>query len=252
MKKVLMAMAVLALLVIGPGAATEPEGSALSAGAAKTRIEVPEGMPLAGYFNRFDAPTTGVHDPVYARALVLSCGEKRVALVNADLLLSTSELVTKLRERVSDLKLDFLVITATHTHYSLGGYVDNPLAKLAVMGGYEPEAEKIVLSSMEDALRRADRTLQPAMLGAAQGESPGVAKNRRHKGGPTDPHMRVLGVWDKSGPLLAMIVNHAIHPTIMPSKTMKASGGCTGVAESRLEEVHPGAVAMYMNAGLGD
>ncbi|MFO8055777.1 MAG: hypothetical protein R6V10_00585, partial [bacterium] len=147
---------------------------------------------------------------------------------------------------------DFLVITATHTHYSLGGYVDNTLAKLAVMGGYEPEAEKIVLSSMESALRQAEGSRKPALLGAARGESPGVSENRRHRGGPTDPDMRVLGVWDKSGPLLAMIVNHAIHPTIMPSKTMKASGGCTGVAESRLEEVHPGAVAMYMNAGLGD
>ncbi len=252
MNRILLAIIVCALLTVAPAAKPAGKSCFFYAGAGKARIEVSKGMPLAGYVDRYSAPSTGVHHPVFARALILSCGKKRAAMVNADLLLSTRELAGKLKERVSDLGLDLLVVTATHTHYSLGGYVDNPLAELAVMGGYDPHAEHIVLSSMEKALRQASRSMQPALAGAAAGESPNVSKNRRHQGGPTDPRMRVIGVWDRDGTLLAMIVNHAIHPTIMPSKTMKVSGGCTGVAESRLEKKHPRAVAMYMNAGLGD
>jgi len=252
MKKVCFAVTVLVLFLLASVSGGGPSKGPLFAGAGKARIDVPSGMHLAGYFDRFSAPSTGVHDFVFARALILSSQGRRAALVNADVLLSTRELVEKLKRRVSDLELDFLVVTATHTHYSLGGYVDNPMAEIAVMGRYEPESEKILLDSMEKALRQASADMQPALFGSGTGPSPGVAQNRRHKGGPTDPSMRVSGFWRSDGSLLAMIVNHAIHPTIMPSKTMEASGGCTGVAESLLEKKHEGAVAMYMNAGLGD
>lgn len=222
------------------------------AGAGKVRLDPKPGMPLSGYFNRYSKGNEGVHDPVFARALVLEAGERRAGLVNADLLLVTIELRDLLLSRVSDLELDFLVVTATHTHCSIGGYVDNRFAELAVMGRFDPEALAIVLDGMEAALREAAASLQPARIGAGVGEAPGVSANRRHLEGITDPELRVLAVWDQEGNLMAAIMNHAVHPTTMPASTMLVSGDLAGAAEAMLEERHPGAVVMFMNAGLGD
>jgi neutral ceramidase len=224
----------------------------LRAGAGRVEIVVPPGMPLAGYGDRINKPNTGVHDPVYARALVFESGGKRAGVVDADILLVTLELKLAVAERVKDLHLDFLDLTATHTHYSIGSYVDNKVADIAVMGRYDPHAFEIVADAMAQALREAAADVRPASVGAASGPSPAVTHNRRHKGGPVDPAIRVLGVWDSGGKLMAVIMNHAIHPTTMPSQTTLVTGDVAGRAEGWMEEKHPGSVAMFMNAGLGD
>lgn len=224
----------------------------LLAGAGRAEINPPLGIPLAGYFDRGSAGNIGVHDTIHARALVLESGGRRAGLVCADILLVTIDLREELLGRVSDLGLDFLSVSATHTHYGIGGYVDNTMAEFVVMGKYHPEARRIVLSGMEKALRDAASSMKPAFVGSGSGPAPGVTANRRHQGGPTDPHMRVMAFKGEDGSLIALIMNHAIHPTTMPSKTLQISGDNAGRAEAWMEEKHPGAVAMYMNAGLGD
>ena len=60
----------------------------LNAGSAKTNI-TPDvkasQIPLGGYAARRGKPAAGVHDPVYARALVLSQGAEKIAIVSVDL-----------------------------------------------------------------------------------------------------------------------------------------------------------------------
>jgi hypothetical protein len=248
MKRLLVSClaAVMMLAAIKAGAAE------LRAGAGKAEIVVGPGMPLSGYGDRINKPNTGVHDPVFARALVFESGGKRAGVVEADILMLTLELKRAVAERVQDLDLDFLDVSATHTHYSIGAYADNKVAEIAVMGKYDPQAFAIVADAMAHALREAAGKLKPAKVGAASGPSPAVSRNRRHEGGPTDPAIRVLGIWDADGSLMAVIMNHAIHPTTMPSQTTLVSGDVAGRAEAWMEERHPGAVAMFMNAGEGD
>jgi hypothetical protein len=248
MKKKSVALAAVILALYSMSVFAAP----LRAGAGRAEIEVPLGMPLSGYGNRTNVPSTGVHDPVYARALVLESEGRRAAVVGTDLLIITLELREDVEARVSDLDLDFLSISATHTHYSIGAYADNKVAEIAVMGKYDPAAFEIVASSIKKALREAAADMKPAMIAAGSGPGPDVTANRRHKGGPTDPKMRVLGVWAEDGNLMALIMNHAIHPTTMPSKTTLVSGDNTGAAERIMEELHPGTVAIFMNGGEGD
>jgi len=194
MKKTGFSLAVAFLLVCAVSVHAAP----LTAGAGKVEIEVPLGMPLSGYGNRTNVPSTGVHDPVYARAVVLESDGQRAAVVGADILMMTRELKEDVEIRVSDLDLDFLSISATHTHYSIGAYVDNKVAEIAVMGKYDPEAFEIVASALEESLRKAAANMKPAKIAAGSGPGPGVTANRRHKGGPTDPVMRALGIWTKT------------------------------------------------------
>jgi len=246
-KAIILVLAVLAVLAACNAGAAE-----LKAGVGRAEIVAPPGMPLSGYGDRINKPNTGVHDAVYARALVLESGGKRAGVVSADILMMSRELHQEVADRVKDLDLDFLAISCTHTHYSIGAYVDNKVAEIAVMGKYDPAAFEIVADAMARAVREAAADQRPAHVGAASGPAPAVTHNRRHEGGPTDPAIRVLGLWDADGKLMAVIMNHAIHPTTMPSRTTLVSGDVAGRAEAWMEERHPGAVAMFMNAGLGD
>ena len=57
--------------------------SGLTAGAARVEITPPLSIPYLGYAPRH-AFFEGVHDPLFARAVVVSDGERRIALVVAD------------------------------------------------------------------------------------------------------------------------------------------------------------------------
>ncbi|HUP22026.1 MAG TPA: hypothetical protein VNB06_03695, partial [Thermoanaerobaculia bacterium] len=61
------------------------QGTELRAGTARADITPPLGSQLYGYGARGQAVSTAVHDPLYAKALVLSDGATSIAIVNLDL-----------------------------------------------------------------------------------------------------------------------------------------------------------------------
>ena len=63
----------------GPGESTRPPR--LRAGVSQTEITPPIGAPLLGAL----VASTGVHDPLFARALVIGDGGERAAIVCLDL-----------------------------------------------------------------------------------------------------------------------------------------------------------------------
>src|SRR5579862_1780454 len=71
-----------ALCLVSPAAAQ------LKAGAAKVDI-TPDvsasSIPLGGYGARRGKPSTGIHDPVYSRAIVFAEGKEKAAVVSLDL-----------------------------------------------------------------------------------------------------------------------------------------------------------------------
>jgi len=250
MKRFLLLAACLAAVAATTLHGAEP--ARLLVGVGKAEIVPPANMPLAGYGARGNAPITGIHDQIYARALIFEAGGRRVALVNSDTLQVLRELRAELMDRVKDLKLDDLELSATHSHGSMGGYLDDPMVEIAVLGRYHPKAHQALVDALAAAVRRAAGSMQPAKLGAAAGPCPPVGQNRRHQGGPIDPTIRVLGVWGDDGKLLAAVMNHAIHPTTLGEDNTKITGDNAGRAEWALEQKHPGAVALFLNSGLGD
>src|SRR5215210_5758738 len=56
----------------------------LAAGVGKSDITPPVGTPLSGYGARMGRPSTGVHDPTEARALILDNGTEKIAFVSVD------------------------------------------------------------------------------------------------------------------------------------------------------------------------
>ena len=62
------------------------EAGRLTAGVAAVDITPPVGTPLGGYGARHGRPSTGVHDRLYAKALVLDNRSERIAIVTCDLI----------------------------------------------------------------------------------------------------------------------------------------------------------------------
>lgn len=89
----------------------------LQIGRAAVRITPPRGMPMAGYYRvRLNE---GVHDDLYAKALVLEKDGAKAALVACDLVNAPRPFIEAARDlitKTTGVRGDHVLISATHTH----------------------------------------------------------------------------------------------------------------------------------------
>ena len=110
------------LLLSGPQASAS-EQSPLLLGVSKKEITPAFGTPLAGYGRYRCKPTSGTHDPLFARALTLSHGDKTFIFVSLDLVLVDEALRTAILKKIKQrthFKDEQLLLFATHTHTGSG------------------------------------------------------------------------------------------------------------------------------------
>jgi hypothetical protein len=173
-----------------------------------------DGPFLAGFGHRKAYYVAkGVHDPIWARALVIRLNGKRIALVALDLVGLFYEEVQRIRRAVSDLDYDYVLVASTHTHSapdSLGLWGPDPFTD-----GRDPRFMEYVRSQAAEAIRRADRSAVPARLTFARTAVPDTFGSLIHdKRDPIviDDRLLALRATDESGRTLAILVNGASHP----------------------------------------
>jgi neutral ceramidase len=219
----------------------------LAAGAATVDITPPTGFPMWGYGARHDAPSTGVLDPLRARALVLAVGPQRLALVSLDLGRAPTRHVTAaIRARVRDAAgVSQVFLVASHTHHG-------PVLELDTWPDRKDPYTRRLEGKLVDVITEAARTLRPARLGIASRE---VALNRnRHSHRPDKPvdrELLVLRVEDEAGKPIACAVNFAAHPTMQDVKQRKFSADYPG-ALAELVEKETGAPCLFLQGAAGD
>ncbi len=239
-----------------------PARGDLVAGAAKIDITpdpVAMQVPLGGYAARKGAPATGIHDHIFARALVLSEGSAKLGIVSVDLCFLPANFRAEIGKRIAaagvvGLDLDHLMIAATHSHTS-----PDPLAMHATntstMKGwtsYSPTLAQFEADKIAQAVILADHRLIPAKIGIGTLDATGSNRNRRGEK-ITDPTMTLIRVTDAQGRSLAAIVNFAAHPTLYDDKMMEISADWPGAMCGWLEQTMGGdAVAMFLNGAEGD
>src|SRR5437899_11864057 len=89
----------------------------LRVGSAAVVITPPLGTPMAGYYSARAAE--GVHDDLYAKALVLEKDGAKAALVSLDLISTTRGIVEEARreiDKTTGVKGADVMISATHSH----------------------------------------------------------------------------------------------------------------------------------------
>jgi neutral ceramidase len=221
---------------------------ALQAGAARVDITPPLGHPLWGYAARHDSPSTAVNDPLLARAIVLSAGKSRIAIVSLDLgRPPTRASVTAIRNRVrTEAGIDAVFLVASHTH-------NGPVLELDTWPRegkpYTRQLDEKLVAVIVDAAR----SLRPARLGHV---STSVTLNRnrhsqRKDREPRDREFLVVRIDEADGKPLAHLVNFAAHPTLTDSKSHAISADFPGVL-ARLVEKELGGVCLFLQGAAGD
>jgi Neutral/alkaline non-lysosomal ceramidase, N-terminal len=243
-------------MVIVPCCATATE---LQAGVARVDLTPPLSMkaPLGGYGARMNRPAQGVHDRIFAKALVVSDGKRKFALVTADMLGFAPAFKPALVERLAaeDWSAEQILLLPSHSHTSIEMNAINPrnVLKIPQIGIHDPALFELTLKKFVDVIQRAEHSLQPVVLGTASRQVPGFNRNRRERGGLTDDELTVTRIDTLAGKPLAVLVNFTAHPTFMSEKEMLFSGGWPGQLQRTIEAaVGEGVTAMYYNGAEGD
>ncbi len=174
-------MKVVALLVLSclAGVAT---GQSLRLGVAETDITPPTGSAMAGYYNNREA--TGVHDPIHAKAMVLSDGTETIAMVACDVVGLPNEVTDKARAIASQktgFAIDHIMVTATHSHTS-GVILTNPTRynlPPKVMAMAKQYADSLP-AKIAAAIELAKKQLRPVVMMAGVGEEDTLGFSRRY------------------------------------------------------------------------
>ena len=212
------------------------------AGFGRSDITPQVGILLTGYGNRAGG-STGVHDPLHCRALVVEDAGGRWALLSLEMCYLNADSVAELRQAIGvrgEIPADHIFIATTHTH---SGPHDRhrenwprPLAEMAA-----------------DAVEEAVAALQPARLGSGFGMLSGAGVNRRWLDRPVDPALGVLRLDALDGSCLGLVTVFASHAVVLGSDNLLISGDWPGYACRQMEAVlGDGAVCLFFQGGAAD
>ena len=237
----LWAFSLLWLACVATSAAAAEDAGALQVGAAKVDV-----TPGAG---EMPDQMSGVLDPLYARAVVLSNGFERAALVTVDAGMLSSDTWRRIGERAEaelGIPRENVVLTATHTH-------SVPFVRSS-------DFENQIFRSVREASAR----LQPARMAFGTGVSYiNVNRNiidpetRRwwegpNYAGPSDKTVAVLRFESLKGEPIAVYYNYGVHPVITGTLDM-ISADIPGAASNYIEASLGGdAVAVWSSGASGD
>jgi hypothetical protein len=226
----------LLLLLATTTHAAEPRHT-LQAGAAAVDItprEFPLNMPGGFSAN----PAEKAHDPLHARALVLSDGTTTLAMVVVDNLGIGPEVLDEAKAMAAEktgMTTDKMLVSSTHTH---SGPPSNTKEGSPPAVAYR----KLLVEGIANSIIQAHAALRPAAVGAASHPLPEEVFNRRwflkpgkmplnpfgqldqvkmnpssdpdvldRPAGPTDPELTILSVQDEKRRPLALFANYSLH-----------------------------------------
>jgi hypothetical protein len=238
---------------VQPRLGQNPSAQPFLAGAARVEITPPVGIPLAGYGNRMGRGLTGIHDPLYTRALALSDGSQTVVILANDLLAITDDLYKAVYKKVNreiSLQPDALMISGSHTHSGPGALAKRFWEGFAA-GSFEPEFFEETTRRMAQAALAAYQNMRPARLGGGSIAVPELIRNRMVPDGPTDPALSFLVLKTLDPMMTFYLVNYSAHPTVLKDDNYQVSGDFPGALSRRLEE-DTGVIALYTAGAVAD
>ena len=194
-RAVLALLSALLLLPLVPSTARAQEGELL-AGVGRADITPATGYVLGGWV-RADRTGQGVHTRLNASVLVLQRGDRKVALVAADLFMIPGGLLKEAAERNADLGFgeQNVLASASHTHGGPSGFanfktfnttapsietIDRPETFVNFFNSppADPELYTFLVDRIALAIRQAAENAQPAAVGWGETRLTDVTKNR--------------------------------------------------------------------------
>lgn len=195
MRIIAVAGATLALLTVGASSASASNG-ALRAGVGQADIQPRTGYYLGGW-TRADRVANGQHTRLFADAMVLQRGGRKVALVAAQLFAVPAGLQQHVAEALADrgFTTSNVLISASHTHGGPGGFanfptyntaapslqtLDRPISFVELLDPKPTDRQlyTFLVQRIATAIRRADADLAPAKAAWGDSRLTNVTENR--------------------------------------------------------------------------
>jgi len=194
---------------------------------------------------------TGVHDDLFARALVMTdASGVGVGLVMLDLIGMFHDDVELIREELAakhpEVTLDYLAVASTHTHAG-----PDVIGLWTPIGGSTDAAYiALVRSEAVEAVAEAWRLRRPAGLYVGRTTAPGLAQDTRLPE-LIDDNLLVLGLKEAgSDRAIAALVNWNSHPSVSGGENSLISADFPHALVARMEKDW-GGVALYASGDLG-
>jgi len=224
----------------------------LKAGTSKVCISPPVGVPLAGFAARHQT-STGIHDDLFARALVLETPETAIAFVSVDLLALPSEFIRQVRQSIqasTGLRPDAVMIASTHTH----------AGPVTITTFFNPDESvdrhymNTLAKAIVEAVTVAWRNRFPARVGVGAGHVEGVGVNRRSSDQkPVDEQVGIIKVTDADARTRAVLMNYSCHPTVLGPDNLEVTGDFPAFAVQEIETgLGDEGFAMFVNGTQGN
>ena len=223
-------------------------------GYAKRDITPEKPTPMWGYGARHDVLSTGVRDPLYAKAIVIDTEEGKIALVGLDIgRAPTAPMMEQIKADVLEQAgVELVMIVGSHTHH---GPVIELLDEEGMGKGKFDDAVAYAQSLpglITAAIVEAAETAQDARIGWGSRYVP-MNRNRHSKiePKPVDDELSVLRFDDLDGNPIVLAVNFAAHPTNLPAELLEFSAEWPGEMMNSVEE-RMGVPCVFLQGACGD
>ncbi|MDY7010742.1 MAG: neutral/alkaline non-lysosomal ceramidase N-terminal domain-containing protein [Planctomycetota bacterium] len=222
-----------------------PAGRRLLAGAARVDITPAGSVIMRGFGRR---KSTGIHDRLYVRALVLDNGNEKLALISWDKLhINGFKKIAQVRSEINKrtgIPEENILIGCTHTHSGCEG----PFIRASI-----------------EAAGEAWKNRKRARIGIGSKMIYGIGTNRRtprgawlRDGYPSqdvvmDNECGVIRIEDEQRNIIAVVANYSCHPTVLGGENTLLSGDFVGIGMLEIEKrLGKGAVALFLQGCAGD
>jgi hypothetical protein len=189
--------------------------STLKIGISEVNYTPEVGLDLVGNYRGDDYASRGVHDSLYAKALVASDGNgEKVAILAIDICLMPKEPVGFIRDYIAsktDIKPENVMIMSTHTH-------SGPPSDLTA-----PKAKEYLIRAA-GAVLEANANMKATVISAGRSSESRISHNRRLKCTDGTTHM----CWEKFEPGYVIEPWGTIDPEVI-TLTFEQEGKQTGV-----------------------
>jgi len=219
-------------------------------GAAMKDITPDHLIPISGGMGTPDMPKD-FKGKLTVRAFVLEKGATRIAIVSVDNIGWPAYLGDRSRKLIKGVAPENVLIGATHAHscpdaYGFTDEKGNTGADLKYLDW--------CVTQVAAAVNEAVSKLEPASLRTAVGEAKGKIAYNYYADKLYDPRCGIIQAiatsGKNSGKPIATLVNYAIHPEILGTKSLLISPDLCGPLYDRIES-KTGGMAIFMNSAQG-
>jgi len=229
------------------------------AGVARANITPGVGVDLCGFAGR--GVSVGVLDDLYATALVLDDGRRRVAILHLDLIGVEGVWARRASEQIGRqgrLPAGDVLLCCTHTHYGPTTHAYDKDSATSAESAYMAELRFKLAGVVEQARRKLDPVV--ARVGRSTSD---IGINRRERlpdgriilghnpGGRIDREVIVVRLDRLTGEPLACLLNFAAHPVSQGGQARLISADFPGPAREVVEQL-TGSVCLYLQGACGN